>query len=248
MRKDAFITIGILPLMWLIYFAFEFVTGRIHSDYDIIMNLLPTILFAFVGWIIYLLGKRNSRGISKKSMWIIFFVLFFLDQGIKLIIKLWFFDKTFFLIGEFLSFNPIINTEGSWLNARFGVGVSFPALITANVLALFIFIGAYRYYLHKNNKDFWSDMCFVFITAGCLCSLIDKIFYGGSLDFIGISSLFIADLKDTYINLAILFFALCIYFNDYWKTEEETTLKEDIEGIGRFFTFIKNDLSNIFKR
>ena len=44
-------------------------------------------------------------------------------------------------------------------------------------------------------------MSFLFILSGALCSLIDKIFYGGSLDFIGISNLFIADIKDLYISL-----------------------------------------------
>lgn len=51
-------------------------------------------------------------------------------------------------------------------------------------------------------------MCFVFVSCGAICSLIDKVFYGGSLDFIGISNLFIADIKDLYINLGILFLLL----------------------------------------
>ena len=91
-------------------------------------------------------------------------------------------------------------------------------------------------------------MCIVFIMAGALCSLIDKVFYGGSLDFIGISNLFIADFKDIYINLAILFFILCIYFNDYWKDDSTSTLKDDLASVKRFFIFAKNDLLvNILK-
>ncbi|GFZ34603.1 hypothetical protein CSC2_51290 [Clostridium zeae] len=242
MNKSRLLTVGILPTMWIIYFAFEFITGRIHSQYDIIMNLLPTILFAIVGLLIYSLGKRFSRGLSKSSLLIIFTSTFILDQGIKYIIKNWYFDKSFFLIDNFLSFNPIINSSGSWLNARFGTSLSFSVLITVNIIAILIFIEGYRYYLHKGHKDFWADMSFCFILSGCLCSLIDKVFYGGSLDFIGISSLFIADLKDIYINLAIFFLALCIYNNGFWQTSEETTLNQDIESIKRFLIFIKKDI------
>ena len=54
-------------------------------------------------------------------------------------------------------------------------------------------------------------MSFLFILSGALCSLIDKIFYGGSLDFIGISNLFIADIKDMYINLGLLFLHNALY-------------------------------------
>lgn len=242
MKKEKLITIVILPLMWLIYFSFELITGKANTSYDIIMNILATLLFALIGFIIYEIGIKFKKGLTSKSLAITFTLLMLLDQGLKLIIKTSYFDTNFYIIPKYLSFSPIINSQGSWLNARFGAGVSFTSLITLNVLALFLFLEAYRYYGFNGHKDFWADMCFIFIISGCLCSLIDKVFYGGSLDFIGISSLFVADLKDIYINLAILFFALTIYFNGYWKSSDETTLKEDIQSAKRFFNFILNDI------
>lgn len=175
-------------------------------------------------------------------------ILMILDQGIKFIIHKWFFNDHFNIISDFLTFQPIINTDGSWLNVRFGTGLDFGFLIILNLIALIIFFECYRYYVHNGHKDFNADMCIVFIMAGALCSLIDKVFYGGSLDFIGISNLFIADFKDIYINLAILFFILCIYFNDYWKDDSTSTLKDDLASVKRFFIFAKNDLLvNILK-
>ena len=85
-------------------------------------------------------------------------------------------------------------------------------------------------------------MCFVFIFAGALCSLIDKIFYGGSLDFIGISNLFIADIKDIYINLGILFFIVTIFDSGYLKSDNDTSMKEDFNEFKKFLKFIKSDL------
>lgn len=242
MKKEKLIAIGVLPVMWLAYFLFELVTGRLTDSYSIIMNLLITILFALTGYIIYKIGINHKNGFSAKVLWLVFGIIFLIDQGLKLIIKLYFFHKEFTIIKDFLYFSPIINTEGSWLNARFGAGVSFNLLIALNILALLFFIEIYRYYNFKGNKDFWGDMCFVFLIAGCLCSLIDKVFYGGSLDFIGISNLFIADFKDIYINLSILFLFLGMYINGYLTSEEDSTIKEDIEGVKDFFIFILKDL------
>ena len=59
-----------------------------------------------------------------------------IDQGIKLIIKFFFFEDYIDIIKGFLSFNPIINTDGSWLNARFSTGISFPLLIFVNFIAI----------------------------------------------------------------------------------------------------------------
>ena len=68
-------------------------------------------------------------------------------------------------------------------------------------------------------------MAFVFLFCGALCSLIDKVFYGGSLDFIGISNLFIADIKDIYINLGLYFFLLGSYSSGYLTSDEIVPLK-----------------------
>ena len=170
-----------------------------------------------------------------------------LDQGIKLIIKLNFFHSYFEIIPNFLFFNPIINTQGSWLNARFNFNISFPLLIIINGISLMLFIEIYRYIKFKTGKSFWVDMCFVFIFAGALCSFIDKVFYGGSLDFIGISDLFIADLKDIYINIGLLFFIMSCYKSGFFN-EEETTFKDDIKAIKDFFKFIKSDILRILKK
>lgn len=240
-NKDKILTISILPLMWLIYFAFEIVTGRVKDFYTFITNLALIVLFALVGYIIYILSTKYSHGFSGKGVFKIFILLMIIDQGIKLIIKKFFFNDFHEIIKDFIYFDPIINTDGSWLNARFNVGVGFIPLIIINAIALFLFLEIYRYYLSKNPKNFWVDSAFIFITAGALCSLIDKVFYGGSLDFIGVSNLFIADIKDIYINIGLLFFIMFIYKTDYFK-EDETSFKDDIVSIKKFFIFIKKDL------
>ena len=247
MDKKKIIAISILPFMWFLYFIFELITGRVESNLYIVFNILICFVFSIVSYIIYKVCLNHINGFSKKTLLTIFFILFILDQGSKIIIKLFFFKKSFYMLDNFLSFNPIINTKGSWLNARFGTSVSFSLLIILNVLALILFFESYRYYKSLGFKDSWSDLCVVFIMAGCICSLIDKIFYGGSLDFIGISDLFIADLKDIYINLAIFLFILTIYLNDFLKDDKNSTLKDDFKSLIYFFRFIISDISKFLK-
>ncbi len=247
MKNKKVLTISILPLMWTIYVLFELITGRIDDFRTILFNIVLIILFALVGLFSYIIGIKYECGFNSNVLVILFSFLLLFDQGIKILIKLLWFNNDFPIISSLLYFRPIINTEGSWLNARFGTSVNFPILITINILAILIFIEVYRYYLYKGNKDFWADMCFIFVCCGATCSLIDKIFYGGSLDFIGISNLFIADVKDLYINIGILFFALTMFNNGYLASNEDTSFKEDIQSLRNFFLFIKKDISHKFK-
>lgn len=246
MKNKKALTISVLPIMWALYILFELITGRINDLQTIFFNIALILLFALIGLFTYALGSKYESGFKFNILLIIFLFFLFLDQGIKILIKFLWFNNDFPLINNILYFRPIINTEGSWLNARFGTSVSFPILITLNVFAILIFIEVYRYYLHKGNKDFWADMCFIFVSCGAICSLIDKVFYGGSLDFIGVSNLFIADTKDLYINLGILFFALTMFNNGYLSSNEETSIKDDYQTLKKFFLFIKTDIFNRF--
>ena len=242
MNKKKIITIFTLPLMWLAYFSFELLSGNINTSYNLIMNLLLTTIFLGFGWFLYKLYETFSEGFKPKILWIIFSLLILTDQITKIIIQNFFFVKRFEIIPNFLSFHPIINTKGSWLNVRFNTGINFPILIILNIIAIFLFIEFYRYYTYLGNKSFWSDLCFLTISSGCICSLIDKVFYGGSLDFIGISNLFIADFKDIYINIAIFAFILTAYFSGYLTSNDHSTLKDDLNSINNFFKFILKDI------
>lgn len=247
MKNKKVLTICFLPLLWFLYILFELVTGRINDFKTIFFNIVLILLFALVGLLTYYLGINHEDGFSSNILLAVFLFFLSLDQGIKILIKLIWFNNDFPIIQGMLYFRPIINTDGSWLNARFGTSISFPILITLNIIAIFIFVEVYRYYLYNGNKDFWSDMCFIFVSCGALCSLIDKLFYGGSLDFIGISNLFIADIKDLYINIGILFFALTMFNNGYLSSNEDTSFEEDFLILKKFLLFIKNDVYNKFK-
>ena len=63
LNKDKIITIGILPIMWLVYFLFEIISGRVKDFYTLILNLSLLLVFALVGAIIY--GGYRQRLLKK---------------------------------------------------------------------------------------------------------------------------------------------------------------------------------------
>ena len=246
MNKEKLLTIFGLPVFWLLYFLFELLTGRITSKEIVLGNILFTLLFTIVGFIIYKIKSKYPNGFKNKSIILSLLLFFIFDQGIKLVIKFFFFDNKITIIKDFLFFNPLINTDGSWLNARFNTGINFYFLIFINFISLFLFVEIYRYLLSKKQKNFWIDSCFIFIFTGSLCSLIDKVFYGGSLDFIGVGNLFIADIKDIYLDFSIVFFIIALFIGDYLSSNDNSTFKEDLNSLKRFLIFIKNDLFSLF--
>lgn len=244
MKYEKMITIITLPIMWFAYCLFELITGRMNEPSVITGNIILILLFALVGYIIYYTSLKYPNGLSSYSFLLVFILLIAVDQGVKIIIKSLFFNTHKAIISDFLYFYPIINTDGSWLNARFNTGLNFAFLIFLNFIALFLFAELYRYYLYKKgkNKSFFEDTCFLFIFCGAFCSLLDKLFYGGSLDFIGIGNLFIADLKDIYINLGLLLFFVSMYRNGLFSSNDSSSLKDDINSVKKFLVFVKKDI------
>lgn len=82
-------------------------------------------------------------------------------------------------------------------------------LIVINLIILFLYWGGYRFYKIKRKKTtIVVRIIMICGLAGCFCSLIDKIFWGGSLDFLQIPNLFIFDGKDVYLTLSEVFFVI----------------------------------------
>jgi len=79
------------------------------------------------------------------------------------------------------------------------------------------------------------DVMFAFIISGALCSLVDKVFWNGSLDYILIRGFFTFDLKDVYINVfnGLLLLIFVIDYKGLRKTSDDDIIKD-------FIRFIRN--------
>lgn len=131
-----------------------------------------------------------------------------LEQGIKIVINRWFLDASVPLVPPILYFDPLFNRQYSWFNSMLRIPDSkwvHIVLVAALVLAL---IWLYRRLGKKEVPGKILHVMFAFLFAGAMCSLIDKVFWDGSLDYILLNGFFTFDLKDMYINV---FNGLLIY-------------------------------------
>lgn len=118
-------------------------------------------------------------------------------------------DFEFDIIGKLFRFNPVQNTKLSYAGNFYHVLSNLWVLISLNIFIIFIMISGYSFYKTKNEQTSHSVKVIMNCgLAGAICSLIDKAFWGGSLDFLQIHNFFICDLKDCYLTIAEILFVI----------------------------------------
>lgn len=95
--------------------------------------------------------------------------------------------------------NAVINTSASW-------GVNLPSWL---IIALLIFAFALVAYIAKNSKPHWPLAAIVLVSAG-VSNVLDRIVYGGVIDYIHISSFPIFNLADITIIISAIWFGYSI--------------------------------------
>ncbi len=151
--------------------------------------------------------------------------LVIIDQLVKIIIYNFFFIKNIDILDNIIRFHPKFNTNLSWGGNYISLFSNMSFAVIANVIVIALFISGYAYYRSKNSSaGFVGNLIYIFGLAGAVCSFVDKIIWGGSLDFIQIPHLFTFDLKDCYLTVAECLFLFVgikhsneISFTDYIK-------------------------------
>lgn len=129
------------------------------------------------------------------------------------------------LIGSWIRFHPMHNTNLSYGGNYISLLSNPVLLITLNLIVLFVMVSGYAMYLEKQKTASYAvNAMMMFGLAGALCSLIDKLFWGGSLDFIQIPHFFTFDFKDVYLSFAIAIFLMISFFH-----QTEISLKEYLQ-------------------
>lgn len=145
-----------------------------------------------------------------------------LDQLVKIIIYNHFFHEEFDVIGNIIRFRPVINVNLSWGGNYFAILRHFEFVIIVNVFAIILFLAGFLFYRYKRAKTtFIIELIFTLGISGCICSLIDKVIWKGSLDFVQIPGFFTFDIKDTYISIfEVIFIFLVIKYRNEISTRE----------------------------
>lgn len=172
---------------------------------------------------------------NKNFIWIFTFILISIEQGIKLIINNKYLDVNFSILEPLLYFEPKFNRDYSWFNSmlKLGVGKGIHILIVLILILLtFLF---YKFINRKKETTRLIDTTFAFLFSGAICSLIDKVFWNGSLDYILFYDLFIFDLKDLYVNvfIGLVILMIIIDYKGLRTVDDKDLLKDFIKFLKR---------------
>lgn len=127
----------------------------------------------------------------------------------------------------------------SIFNRDFGWNLSTITLILINLGILLFLISFYLYVLKNNGLNKKIRLCIVIVIAAALCSIIDKIFWGGSLDFI-VSFGYIYDLKDVMLYFGVIV-GIILFLYKYQIRKKDLNEIENLSYSGYF-----NYLLNVF--
>jgi signal peptidase II len=233
--------------MWLAYYILELLSGNIHGIYSVLINLIiPTLFLSIMAAIFYYISIKSITEFNSKKIILITFILIIIEQGTKLIIRNTLgIGSNYEIITNWLYFYPLLNTLGSWGASRFGLTLGIKVFLIINIIAIPLVVQIYRFYIKENTPSFWVNVTFVLCFSGIVCSMIDKMFFGGSLDFLMLKDLFVADIKDFYITLSIGCLLVEILLNS--KFQSKSSFKDDWDLLKGFVMFNINDLKGIKK-
>ena len=179
---------------------------------------------------------------KKINIFILIAFLVLLDQGIKLYIKYNLFTVNFYIIGEIVQFIPKLNEKYSWINSLFDLGIDRTIHILIVLIITILLCIGYRFLRTVYTLQKLIYLSILIAISGSICSLIDKVFWGGSLDYISIRGFFIFDLKDIYITIFEIICICSLIFNDRdYKSISTKKIYYD------FKQYIKSGTENIRK-
>jgi Lipoprotein signal peptidase len=141
------------------------------------------------------------------------FLLVLLDQLVKRYIAQHMMDMHFKIFGNFLDFMPHLNTSYSWLNSLTDMGIGRTVHILTVLVLFALTCIIYDFIRITYSLKTYEHCLFTLLFAGMVCSFLDKVFWGGSLDFIWLKGFFIFDLKDVYLTGAEILLVIKFFIN-----------------------------------
>lgn len=237
LKKPLFKILCIFNSLWLLYYILELFSGNLQGTYAILINLFVPLLFlSLMALMFYSLSLHTPQVLAAKKIISAILVLVLIEQGTKLVIRsIPGMGTNYELIRNWLYFYPLLNTLGSWGASRFGLKLGIKAFLVINILIIPLIIQIYRFYIREKGHSYWANTTFVLCFSGVLCSMIDKMFFGGSLDFLMLNNLFVADIKDFYLTLSIGCLLAEMFLNP--NVNIKGSSKDDLDLFKKFIAF-----------
>jgi hypothetical protein len=131
------------------------------------------------------------------------------------------------IVKDWAFIQPLLH-KGHFLQA-YGIYVPVWVILLATGVALPF---CYRYARFAKADKRLLDRCFILITSMVICYWIDRLMYGGSIDYIRLAQFSVFDLKDMYGVLAAATAVQCGIHNRSWQM-----IKKSLKSSGSLTEF-----------
>ena len=201
-RRGALYAAAVPFCLWFGYVALEAVFGGRLSGSALARQFLMIPACALLSFLSWRLGRGAETAFSPWAFTGAAALAVAVEQGIKAAVAAAP-PGAVLLPGGWLAFVPTLNTHGAWIASRYDLSVPMIALVAVNILSIPMLLYAYRNMRLSVSRRPATHAAFIALLAGAVCSLIDKLLRGGSLDYIAVRPLFVCDLKDIYLCIGV---------------------------------------------
>lgn len=171
-----------------------------------------------------------------------FIILLFIDHIIKIILIYSGYIK-FQILKNTLYLETYFNKFGSFFGALFGYKFNNLIVVIFISFIFLIFLEIFRFLKKYNKMTGYFYISFTFLFTGLISSMIDKIFYKETIDYIYFFPLFHCDLKDLYLLLFIP-----IILVEFLNNESARHNLKSRGSIKELIWFVKKDIIYIFTK
>ncbi len=198
-------TVIVFLIEWSAFLLLEAVLGRLSRSYALGAGLLALLFFLLAGIFFSGLAQRFQGRYSLPALVPIVVGLAGLDQVCKLLVNASLPEGGRIpLLPPWIALGHERNYTNSWLLNSLGVeNINKTGLILFSLVILGSIGFLYDFYISQQRGGFWPAAAFVFLSGGVLSALVDQTIWHFALDFIGLTHLVTADLKDIDLTLGI---------------------------------------------
>lgn len=191
---------------WLLYCLFMVTQGSISSSMGasniVLILVVPGLFLAGLLAVLTYYSRKFQQGFRVSAVKVLLLVI--LDQGLKLLVE-WLggAQLNLTIIPGLAYISPTYNTYGSYIGSLLGVKIPDLVYLVCYALLLVVLYYIYRAQRNKIKDNFWLSTMLLTLVSGAIAASLDKIFWHGTLDTLYIKPLFVCDLKDFYIIIAM---------------------------------------------
>lgn len=220
-------TVIVFLAAWPLYYLIVLALGGLPPGAWMWTFILP-VAASGLGWLVL---SRIAPRFDPTPLMLVFAgaALAAVDQFVKLLVRAvlgW--ERAVQVLPDAFELALSPNRHGSYIASLLDVEVAAWVYLLAYPLIAWLTFGAMGFYQSRHGRTGWLCLARLFLTAGLVAATADRIFWDFTLDWVVIEGLFAFDLKDVFLNLAVLSCVSDLVANERYAFRLSYGLRDDL--------------------